>query len=580
MEATRFLHNLPSWGRAAGVLALAAVASAGWTAPRWVPGRVLVVFDAKLERGLLKEPNLLGARPVARLGHGEALVLAVPRGANELAFARQLSRDPSVKLAEPDYLFEPQAAPNDPQFPSQWHLAKIQAPQAWDLSKGSQQVVIAVIDSGVDPSHPDLQPKLVPGWNVLNGTANWADDNGHGTAVAGTAAAATNNAVGVAGVAWDCRIMPVKAAGNNGYASSSTLYNGLVWAADHGAKVANLSFKVTDNSFVRMGMQHFVSKGGVVTVSAGNDGAQATTPDNPYCLTVVATDSADQKTSWSAYGSNVDLAAPGLNIVTTNRGGGYGSWAGTSFSAPIVAGAAALLFAANPALTPQDAMQLLKQNADDLGAAGPDGVYGAGRLNVRRALEAATAQSGADEEAPDVSFASPAQGATVSGLATVSVNASDASGIDRVRLLVDGREIATMTSAPYSLAWDSTRVANGAHVLSAQAYDAYGNMAEATVSVQVQNADVTPPTVSLTSPADGSTFGDRLTIAGKASDSSGIAKVECYINGQLKAVRYTTDFSATFFTKYFRSGWYTVFAKAYDKAGNVAQTPTVRVYKP
>jgi len=541
---------------------------------------VLVVFEERLERGLLREPNLLGARPLARLGHGEALVLAVPRGSNELAFARQLSRDPSVKLAEPDYLFEPQAAPNDPQFPSQWHLAKIQAPQAWDLSKGSQQVVIAVIDSGVDPSHPDLQPKLVPGWNVLSNNSNWADDYGHGTAVAGTAAAATNNAAGVAGVAWDCRIMPVKAAGSDGYASSSSLYNGLVWAADHGAKVANLSFKVTDSLFVSMGMQYFVSKGGVVTVSAGNDGAQATTPDNPYCLTVVATDSADQKTSWSAYGSNVDLAAPGANIVTTNKGGGYGTWAGTSFSAPIVAGAAALLFAANPALTPQDAMQLLKQNADDLGAAGPDGVYGAGRLNVRRALEAATAQSGADEEAPDVSFASPAQGATVSGLATVSVDASDASGIDRVRLLVDGQEIVTLTSAPYSLAWDTTRVANGTHTLAAQAYDAYGNMAEATVSVQVQNADVTPPTVSLTSPADGSTFGDRLTIAGKASDASGIAKVECYINGQLKAVRYTTDFSATFFTKYFRSGCYTVFAKAYDKAGNVAQTPTVRVYKP
>ncbi|MFN3683716.1 MAG: S8 family serine peptidase [Fimbriimonadaceae bacterium] len=579
MEAARFLQALCRLGRAAGVVFLAAGACVGWTAPKCVPGRVLVVFNTPLERGLLKAPNLLGARPVARLGHGEALVLAVPKGADEAAFARQLSRDPLVRIAEPDYLFEPQATPNDPQFPNQWHLAKIQAPQAWDLSKGSQQVVIAIIDSGVDPNHPDLAPKLVPGWNVLNGTSSWADDNGHGTAVAGTAAAATNNAAGVAGVAWDCRIMPVKAAGADGYASSSSLYNGLVWAADNGARVANLSFKVTDNSFVTMGMQHFVSRGGVVTVSAGNDSAQATTPDNPNCLTVVATDSADQKTSWSAYGSNVDLSAPGSSILTTSRGGGYASWAGTSFSAPIVAGAAALLFAANPALTPQDVMQLLKQNADDLGVAGPDNVYGYGRLNVRRALEAATAQSGADEEAPEVSFVSPANGATVSGLATVSVNASDASGIDRVRVLVDGQEIATMTAAPYTLAWDSTRVANGTHTLSAQAYDAHGNMAEAAVSVQVQNADVTPPTVRLTSPADGTTFGNRLTIAGTASDASGIDKVECYINDRLQAIRYTGDFSASFYTKYYRSGWYTVYLKAYDKAGNVAQTPTVRVYK-
>jgi hypothetical protein len=181
---------------------------------RYVPGRVLVKFRDGVARLPLSPEALAGAMPVGQLGRGEALVLAVPRGANEIATARALRMRPDVEVAEPDYLFEPQAAPNDPQFPSQWHLAKIQAPQAWDLSKGSQQVVIAVIDSGVDPSHPDLQPKLVPGWNVLDGTANWADDYGHGTAVAGTAAAATNNAVGVAGVAWDCRIMPVKAAGS------------------------------------------------------------------------------------------------------------------------------------------------------------------------------------------------------------------------------------------------------------------------------------------------------------------------------------------------------------------------------
>ena len=533
---------------------------------RYVPGRVLVKFRDGVVRLPLSPEALAGAVPVGQLGRGEALVLAVPRGANEIATARALRMRPDVEVAEPDYLFEPQAAPNDPQFPSQWHLAKIQAPQAWDLSKGSQQVVIAIIDSGVDPSHPDLQPKLVPGWNVLDGTANWADDYGHGTAVAGTAAAATNNAAGVAGVAWDCRIMPVKAAGSNGYATSGTLYDGLVWAADNGAKVANLSFKVTDSSFVKMGMQYFVSNGGVVTVSAGNDGAQATTPDNPNCLTVVATDSYDQKTDFSAYGSNVDLAAPGLNILTTSKGGGYANQSGTSFSAPIVAGAAAILLSVNPSLTPAQVTQILKDTADDLGNTGWDNVYGAGRLNLRKAVVGAL-QTLDDQEEPEVSINAPT---SLNGTVQITVNASDNVYVDSVDLYVDGNLVGRSTTSPATFSWDTTTVANGNHLLVAKARDLKANEGYAELPVTVRNGDTQAPQVSFANPANGANLWGRLRVRINAQDNTAVRSVKFYVDNTLirtfTAAPYEMDWSSASVP----DGAHTLRAVAEDTSGNQA----------
>ncbi|MFN3683717.1 MAG: Ig-like domain-containing protein [Fimbriimonadaceae bacterium] len=533
---------------------------------RYVPGRVLVKFRDGVARLPLSPEALAGAMPVGHLGRGEALVLAVPRGANEVATARALRMRPDVEAAEPDYLFEPQATPNDPQFPNQWHLAKIQAPQAWDLSKGSQQVVIAIIDSGVDPNHPDLAPKLVPGWNVLNGTSSWADDNGHGTAVAGAAAAATNNAVGVAGVAWNCRIMPVKAAGTDGYASSSSLYDGLVWAADNGARVANLSFKVTDNFFVTMGMQHFVSKGGVVTVAAGNDSAQATTPDNPNCLTVVATDSADQKTSWSAYGSNVDLSAPGSSILTTSRGGGYGSWAGTSFAAPIVAGAAGILLSVNPSLTPNEVMQILKDTADDLGAAGRDNTYGTGRLNLRKAVVGAL-QTLDDQEEPTVSINAPT---SLSGTVQVTVNASDNVYVDSVDLYVDGNLIGRSTTSPATFTWDTTTVPNGNHLLVAKARDLKSNEGYAELPVSVRNGDAQAPQVSFINPTNGANLWGRLRVRINAQDNTAVRTVRFFVDNTLirtfTAAPYEMDWSSASVP----DGSHTLRAVAEDTSGNQA----------
>ncbi|HKQ50394.1 MAG TPA: S8 family serine peptidase [Phycisphaerae bacterium] len=214
-----------------------------------------------------------------------------------------------------------------------------------------------------------------------------------GTPVAGTAGAATNNSVGISGVAWNCMIMPLRVSSPGGIVSWSNLATALSWAADHRARVANISFAFGASPTVSSAAQYFQSHGGVVTVSAGNYSTVHINPDNPYLLVVSATDSGDKLTTWNDTGSDIDLAAPGVSIPSTWNGGGYGSRSGSSMSVPIVAGVAALAISANPSLTASQVQDRLgafsatvKQSADDLGPAGGDPSYGWGRINAGRAV--------------------------------------------------------------------------------------------------------------------------------------------------------------------------------------------------
>src|SRR5262249_17298102 len=153
----------------------------------------------------------------------------------------------------------------DTYYPNEWHLPIIQAPQAWDITTGSTNIIVAILDTGVDGTHPDLAGKLVAGWNFYDTNSDTSDLNGHGPAVAGTAVAASDNTLGVAGVAWDCMIMPIRVSDSNGLAMTSTFATALTWAADNGARVANISFTVSTSPTVASAAQYFQSKGGVVT---------------------------------------------------------------------------------------------------------------------------------------------------------------------------------------------------------------------------------------------------------------------------------------------------------------------------
>ena len=229
-------------------------------------------------------------------------------------------------------------------------------------------------------------------------------------------------------------------------------------------------------STISSAARYFQNKGGVVTVAAGNEGTSVQTSDDPNLLTVGATDSSDALFSWSNRGKFLDIVAPG-HVATTGRAGTYFAVDGTSFAAPIVAGAAALVFSANPSLTPGQVQIIIKQSADDLGATGWDPTYGYGRINVARALiEAVGSVGGVDTTPPSIVIASPSDNSTVAGIVSVSGIAVDNVGAVKVELYVDGKLCGTSSNSPFAIKWNTRKVARGGHILEARAYDAAGNV--------------------------------------------------------------------------------------------------------
>ena len=326
-----------------------------------------------------------GLEVVDEISQIKVLVVSLPEDAL-LRVKSAMSRNPMIDFVKENLKLSPSAIPNDEYYGFQWHLKKVGAPDAWDISSGDPSVVVAVLDSGVDLEHPDLAGKVLPGYNFYDNNCDVRDVSGHGTAVAGVAAAATNNSEGVAAIGWHCSILPVRVTDPNGYTSYSLLTKGLTYAADRGAKVAVVSFGIFGGQDLSSAAKYFMDKGGLVVASGGNTGSYCIDPDNPYIVSVSGTTSDDR--SWGTYGPYIDLSAPCSAIYTTINGGGYGNVGGTSFSAPLTAGLIGLIFSANPSLAPNQVEQILKSTAVDLGDPGYDVYYGWGRINASKALKA------------------------------------------------------------------------------------------------------------------------------------------------------------------------------------------------
>ncbi len=551
-----------------------------------VPDRLLVKAKHGVsERTVHALLTVHGASQQSLIKQIEVRVVHVPPPRLD-AVLKGLRHDPRIEFAEPDHLLSPALSPNDAYYSLEWHLPKIEAPAAWDTTFGSNSVIIAILDSGVDSTHPDLAGQLVPGWNFYDNNSDTSDVTGHGTGVAGNAAGKGNNTVGIASIAWGCKIMPIRVADPNGYASTSMIAEGVTYAADHGARVANASFHIAGSATLSNAAQYFQSKGGVITVSAGNDGAFDPSPDDPYLITVSATDSNDAVASFSNTGNNVDLSAPGVNIVTTIRGGGYGYATGTSASAPLVAGVAGLILSVNPGLTATQVQDILKQSADDLGAPGWDPSYGWGRVNVRKAVLAALATQGVgtngppDVTAPTATITAPASGSIVSGVLNINVTATDDVGVTRVEWYLNGACAGTNSGAPAMFSWDTTGSTNGSYVLGARAYDAAGNMGSAaSVTVTVQNVvpDVTAPAVALTAPAAASTVSGIVSVNVSATDNIGVTRIEWYLNGNGAGTNFNASAAFSWDTTATTNGSNTLQARAYDAAGNVGASSTITV---
>lgn len=547
----------------------------------FAPSRILVEPRAGLSSAAFAKILQPHGGKARKIGQSNLYIVDLPANASAQAVVAKLASDPHLKFAELDHRRKATFVPNDPYYGSQWHLAKVGADAAWNSTQGAG-VTIAILDSGVDPTHPDLSPSLVPGYNFSDNNTNTADVCGHGTAVAGTAAAISNNGVGVAGVAGQAKIMPVRIAFNDPTygcsAYDSAIANGLTYAADHGARIANISYGgVAGSSTILSASQYMKSKGGLVFVSAGNSGINENITPTTYMIPVSATDSNDVVTSWSSYGSFVALAAPGAGIWTTANGGAYQAISGTSFSSPLAAGVGALMMAANPGLDNLTVEKLMYSTAVDLGTAGRDIYYGYGRVNASGGVAAAvSATSTIDATPPTASILAPLAGATVSGLVAVNVTASDNVGVAHVDLQVNGSTVATDTASPFSFSWDSTGVANGMANLVAIAYDAAGNHAgSTTVSVNVANvtapvvADTTPPTVVIVNPVAGKVSG-TVSVSVNASDNNGAAGItqSLYIDGVLKAKGTGGTLGYSWNTRKVAAGTHTLQAIATDAAGN------------
>lgn len=306
---------------------------------------------------------------------------------------RAYQREEMVEFAEPDYIAVAIFTPNDPNFGKQWGMTKIQAPQAWDKTRGSSNVKIAICDTGIDQNHLDLSAKIVANKNfTLSPTVD--DKYGHGTHVAGIAAAMTDNGIGVAGVGFNSSLMNAKVLGDNGSGYYSWVGNGIIWAANNGAKVINLSLGGTaPSSTLESAVKYAWNNGCVLVAAAGNDDTDAPLYPAYYdnCIAVAATDDKDAKASFSNYGVWVDIAAPGVGIFSTlpnhnNRIGikNYGSLSGTSMATPHVSGVAALVWTTKYGMSNTDVRNRIEDTADQAGTMWSK--YGIERVNAYGAV--------------------------------------------------------------------------------------------------------------------------------------------------------------------------------------------------
>jgi subtilisin family serine protease len=339
------------------------------------------------------------AERVETLGRLQIERWRVPEG-RELEIAALLSALPGVEYAEPDYEVHIHIVPNDTLYAQQWAHPKINSPAAWDITTGDSSVIVAILDTGVDLNHPEFQGRLVAGFNSAGGSANDDHDPGHGTHVAGIIAAAGNNGIGVAGMAWQVRIMPIKVLDASGRGTHSGIALGMDWAIERGARILNLSLGGTgSSSTLQNAVQRAHNAGVLVIASAGNCGGTnfsangCTSMNQPVypaaydqVVAVAATDSLDNRASYSNQGSYVDIAAPGSSILSTTPGGQYGNLSGTSQAAPYVSGLAALLWSVDPGRTANEVKRTIQNTAVDLGSSGYDIAFGHGRINALAAL--------------------------------------------------------------------------------------------------------------------------------------------------------------------------------------------------
>lgn len=525
--------------------------------------------DADVVDSLERRVEVVGSEQLSG-----AVTVDVP--ADQLSEAADVLRaDPAVAYVERDQVARIAAVrPDDPYYSGQWGITRTEVDRAWDTTRGAGDVVVAVVDTGVK-NLPDFAGRVLPGHDFVNKDSNADDDQGHGTMTAGVIAASGDNGVGIAGICWNCKILPVKVLNAGGSGNYSDIAEGIRWAADKGANIINLSLGgSSDSRLLSDAVAYATGKGSLVIAAAGNSGES--TPSYPAAipaaLAVGASTSGDARYPWSNYGSGwVDIAAPGCNPAQA-RTGVVSEFCGTSSATPFVAGVAALLASTTPKPTAATVRAALTTSATKI--SGGWVAASSGRVDAAAALAALPA--GDDHTAPVASITSPSGNALVRGTVTVSARAADDAGIAKVELLADGVVVGTDRVAPYAFSWRTA--GRGAAVrLGLRAYDRGGNVANATRTVNVDNWG---PTVRVAGSAASGTRKVRKTkyVTATAADAHGISRMELLVNG--KVVQRYAGSAHRFGVQTWKYGKVmTVRVRAYDKAGNVRYAPARKWYR-
>jgi thermitase len=451
-------------------------------------------------------------------------VVRVPGNAPD--YAKAYGRDAAVAYAEPNAQAQAADVPNDPSFSLQWGLNKIRAADAWSVTHGSSSAVVAVLDTGVSLSHPDLASKIIASKN-FSSSATVDDVNGHGTHVAGIAAAATNNGVGVAGVGYSAEIENVKVLGDDGTGSYAAIAQGITWAADNGANVINMSLVGTSaSSTLESAVNYAWSKGVVVVAAAGNNANSTPTYPAYYtnAIAVAATTDLDQLAPFSDYGNWVDVAAPGISIYSTIPSG-YGYKSGTSMASPYVAGLAAPLFSrladtnGNGHVNDEVRSQI-QATADNIGVSG----IGSGRIDAYRAVtelgSTVPAATGTiSGKVTDASTGAAIAGATISDGSATAV--SDSIGLYTLANVAAGSYTVTAAAAGYTNSSQSVSLTSGQSATAnlalnkvATAGAILGTVTDSATGAAITGATVTNGSTSATTDAAGS-----YTLAGVPAGS-------------------------------------------------------------
>lgn len=376
-----------------------------------INGEFIVKFkkSARNASAILTSAGAVSIKSIGGKNSGVQLVKV--NESNSQNVLSSLKRNPSVEYVEPNYTItvpktwkasntgddDTQAFPNDPMFDKQYAHKVMDSQKGWALAKKTSDAVIAILDTGIDGEHPDLKAKLLPGYDAYGLGKEYVDKQGHGTHCAGIASAITNNSVGVAGVAPDAKLLSVKVLQDSGSGTYAAVADGIRWAAENkDIDVISMSLGGSGASAaIEDAVKLALQNGKVVVAAMGNNGSYR--PSYPAAIdgvfAVGATDSSDKLASFSQKGAHINVSAPGVGIMSTfpTYSSGmpakdYGSISGTSMATPAVAGLAGLLKGVNKSLTSAQIEKIMEETADDLGDAGFDQLYGAGRINVGKAV--------------------------------------------------------------------------------------------------------------------------------------------------------------------------------------------------